>query len=259
MLGQGDPQVLTAIMKATSQQQPDKVLQALDQAWTAGLQAGQLTRQLIEAWRADLKRAVAEGNLETISAEVAAIEALLPVVKTTWPELALEAALVRLASGVTTTSVPAPQRAIRQAAPTAPASGVKAAKPAASPSVASSGFEAESPAPTQAASGDLWMKALTLIKQKNNGLYALLRSCETRFEGDELIIGCKFVFFRDRIQEGKNIEMIEKILARVYGRKLKVRAQLETKAPVPSSQTHDPAAELMSSALEILGGEVIHD
>jgi DNA polymerase-3 subunit gamma/tau len=258
LLGQGDPAIMKAIMKAVRDQQPNKVLASLDGAWEAGIQPGQLARQLIEAWRAELKVAVGhEDGMPQVQLAVNAIDILIPVLRTTWPELALESALARLASA--SEAVEPVRPLTRQVAPTT--SRPLSAKPQAGskPEPAAQPAPSSAPPPSGAPSGDLWMKALTLIKQKNNGLYALLRSCDIRFDGDEVIIGCKFVFFRDRIQEGKNIETIEKILTRTYGRKFKARALLETKSPTMVPAAGDPSSELMSSALEILGGEVIHE
>jgi hypothetical protein len=235
-------------MQAVHQQQPVAALAALDQAWEAGVQPGQLARQLIDAWRARLKVAVGEkGGAAQVTSYVTAIETLLPVLRSAWPELALEAALARLASDAAQPSTrPVTMQLSQPAAVTAPAA----------PAAPATATPAPTASPAEAPSGDMWLKALTQIKQRNNSLYALLRSCTLEFREDEVVIGCKFGFFRDRLQEGKNIQIIEQALARVYGRKLKVTPQLESK-PATVAASPDTSEELMSSALEILGGEVM--
>jgi DNA polymerase III subunit gamma/tau len=247
LLGQSDPALLEKITTATRDHQPAAALGAIDEALKQGVQAGQLANQLMEYWRSELQTLVRDRpeDVSAIRHTITAIETILPVLKSSWPELSLEAGIVRLATGQT-------------------AAGATAAMPGRRPvaarvaATASDTTEPTQPVGDQAPDKDLWLKALAQIKQRNNSLYALLRSAASvRFEGDQLILGCRFSFHRDRLKEAKNLQIIEQALVRVYGRKLRVMPQLETKpAPVATS---DSSAELMTSALEILGGEVVHE
>jgi DNA polymerase-3 subunit gamma/tau len=253
LLGWTDNEIIEQIAKALVDEQPLKALEQIDTAIAQGSQPGQIISQLISFWRNHLRQQLADGNLAETAAQISlehsvrVLEALIAISKSPWPQLALEATVVKL-------SLPdAPKPQVQPAPPVARAATPVAAKP--KPQVAAT----IKPQPATLSSGeqDLWMKSLAQIKQKNNSLYALLRaSCTVRFEGDEVILGCRFSFHRDRLKEEKNMQIIEKALARTFGRKLKVMAQLET-APTPVAITPDPAGELMSSALEILGGEVI--
>jgi hypothetical protein len=83
----------------------------------------------------------------------------------------------------------------------------------------------------------------------------LCSSCTVHFEANEVILGCRFSFHRDRIRESKNLQIIEQALARTYGRRLKAVPQLE--ATPTATQDIGPSDELVASALEILGGEVV--
>ena len=258
LLGHSDPKTINVIITTVSNGDTNGLLEALTSAWETGVQAGQLALQLIEAWRTSLRDAVRNGDAATIAAGVAAIEALMPVLRSPWPELSLEAALTGLASGVVTTTTAKSGALV----PTQASTRVEQlATPVATKApVAPTSDQAEAALPPGVQpSGDLWLKALTQIKQKNNSLYALLRSsCSTNFEGDQLTLGCRFSFHRDRLKEEKNLKVIEQAMARVYGRKYKVVPQLETKAAAPvASAAAEPSSELMNSALEILGGEVI--
>ncbi len=252
LLGHGDPKILQAIISSVENMDTPGLLKNLDEAWRTGVQPGQLTRQLIDSWRFKIREfAEREEDSRKIQRSVVAIETLIPVLKTSWPELALEAALVKLSTGgVEAVTF---KKTVTSLAPVA----VKP-KPAQEKNPEKS-TSPVAPQPTGQPSGDLWIKTLTQIKQKNNPLYALLRSSvSVHFEGDEVIMGCRFIFHRDRIKEAKNMQLIEQTLARVYGRKYRVLVQLESK-PSQATPKVDPSAELMSSALEILGGEVIHD
>ena len=250
LLGQSDPNILGRIVDGVASQQPGVALAAVDDALSQGVQAARLTSQLIEFWRAQLQSAVSSKEVDPviIHGAASAIEALLPVLKSNWPELSLETALVRLA---TTSSAPAPVKTTT--APPAPVAVATTAEAKATPAPEAPKSE------SSANSEELWLKALTLIKQQNNSLYALLRSSvSVQFEDDKVLLGCRFTFHRDRLKETKNIQIIEKALARVYGRKYKVVPQLENK-PVAASVATDSSTELVSSALEILGGEVVHE
>lgn len=238
LLGHSDPQVLEAIISAIEKHDAAAALQKTDEAVAQGAQAGQLAVQLLSAWRRKLRGDLGEPAKAARAARI--IDELIGVTKSPWPELALEAAIVRTAAEIQPGSAVAAEYKPKAAAP-APAN------PPAPAAVR----------PVQNPSGDLWMKALTQIKQRNNSLYALLRSsCNVRFEGEELILGCRFSFHRDRLKEDKNLQIIEQALTRVYGRKFKVAVQLD---PLPAAPAVDKNSELMSSALEILGGEVIHE
>ncbi len=247
LLGHSDPEILTAIDVAIISDDTAGALQAVDQAMAQGVQAGQLAHQLILHWRQKLQILVREGADElSLQQAVRVIQGLLPVLKSSWPELSLEVALVELTSPMAGSAVPLAARE-RLAGP----------KPSAV-SLAPTAVAALQTEPLDSVPDpDLWVKALTQIKQKNNSLYALLRSCSLEFNDDRVTIGCKFSFFRDRLKEPKNLELVEQTLSRVYGRKLHVMPQLEAATAVTAAV--DPSAELMSSALEILGGEVIHE
>ncbi len=98
-------------------------------------------------------------------------------------------------------------------------------------------------------------KALSLIKTKNNSLYAILRSGEPHLEGSVLHISCRFRFHKERIEETKNRQLIEAVLSKVAGRTIEMRVTHAAGA-AESVQT-ESSDELVASALEILGGEVI--
>jgi DNA polymerase-3 subunit gamma/tau len=266
LLGQSDPKLLAAITTAIAGHQPAAALQALDAAMEEGVQPAQLAAQLMEHWRGELhERVGGKEGAATVGRTVAAIEAVMPVLKSHWPELALETALVQLATPDAPVSLPSAasqEPATKAAAPTAAPKAEVEAKPVmatAEPTVTPTPkvTAAATPAANEIPSPELWTKTLIQIKQHNNSLYALLRSGTTvQFEDDMVVLGCRFSFHRDRLRESKNIQIIEQALARVYGRKIRTNVQLETR---PAATVPDASTELVSSALEILGGEVIHD
>lgn len=257
LLGQTDPELLRGIMDAVTKEDGKALLAALDLAQQEAAQPGQLAQQLIEAYRDQMRAAITEeGDPVVVETSMLAIELLIPVLKSPWPQLALEAALLRLIHGadmestVSLRTKAAASKAQRQRSSASAPASAEAKEVDSTPKAA--------PAAPAARSDELWMKALTHIKQKNNSLYALLRSsCTVEFrDNNEVILACRFGFHRDRLKETKNKQVIEQALAKTYGHKFIVLPQLETRptaAPTPAA----PEAELVASALEILGGEVV--
>lgn len=100
-------------------------------------------------------------------------------------------------------------------------------------------------------------KALSLIKTKNNSLYAILRSGEPKLDGDRLTIHCRFRFHKERIEEARNRQLIETIFSKAAGRTIELRVEHTSAPEAAQTDAKGDDQELVASALEILGGEVI--
>jgi DNA polymerase III gamma/tau subunit len=244
LLGWTETEQVTAIIEAVLQQQPSQVLEQLDRCFEQGAAGGRLIEQLIAQLRTRVRTAIGTPEPVQQPAELLPVlESLLNIAKSPLPELALEATLVKQALPQAAESAPLPKPQ-----PAAVAKTVSQPTPKTVP--------AKSAEATDQPDQELWLKALSQIKQHNNSLYALLRSsCTVHFEANEVILGCRFSFHRDRIRESKNLQIIEQALARTYGRRLKAVPQLE--ATPTATQDIGPSDELVASALEILGGEVV--
>ncbi len=97
-------------------------------------------------------------------------------------------------------------------------------------------------------------KGLSIIKEHNNSLYALLHSGDAHIEGSKLVVGCRFQFHKQRIEEFRNREIIEKVMSRVC----KIPIQLECRLKNSNvSKKIDSEEEIVSSAMAILGGEMV--
>lgn len=106
---------------------------------------------------------------------------------------------------------------------------------------------------TTSDSGDPYTKALSYIKTKNNSLYAVMNMADVQIEDDQLRLGFNFSFHKDRVEEMRNRALIEAVMSRAYGRPIHLICQLNH---VKTAKI-DPDSELVTTALEILGGEVI--
>jgi DNA polymerase III subunit gamma/tau len=110
-------------------------------------------------------------------------------------------------------------------------------------------------APTQDISDDeKLIKSLSVIKHYNNSLYALLRGADLSVTDAGVYVKCRFSFHRDRITEPRNRQLIEKAFSKVYDRPMSLNVSVES-SKAPSSADTDQ--ELISSAIAILGGEVV--
>lgn len=97
-------------------------------------------------------------------------------------------------------------------------------------------------------------KGLSIIKEHNNSLYALLRSGNAHIKDNSLIVDCRFNFHKERIEEHRNREMIEKVMSRVCDQNISLVCRLnQTKVKEPIKEDN----ELVSSAMAILGGELV--
>lgn len=96
-------------------------------------------------------------------------------------------------------------------------------------------------------------KGLSIIKEHNNSLYALLRSGNARIEGTNLVVDCRFNFHKERIEEHRNREVVEKVMSRACNQPIGLKCRLvQEKAQQVKEDT-----ELVSSAMAILGGELV--
>lgn len=116
--------------------------------------------------------------------------------------------------------------------------------------------EPEAPPVASESDANLCLKGLSLIKQRNNSLYAVMRSANPILSGDKLTLVCRFSFHKERIEENKNRQLIEAVMTKVTGRPISLVCKTEA-SKSSKSDTADKDEELISSALEILGGEVV--
>jgi DNA polymerase-3 subunit gamma/tau len=246
ILGYSDSETIGALAEAVAGGRTKEVLTNLDRLSESGVQPGQLIAQLIQWWRQLLLVTVGtEDATDPVIQELAenltlpmisrVIEALIEASKSPWPALSLEVALVKVTTRVEQAVVPAA---------TFKAKAIEVVQ-----------FNEE---PETSDMSDLWPKALMAIKSKNPSLMSLLQSCRIEFKDDNLLIWCKFGFHRNLLMEPGNRQMIEKVLEKVYGKPISMTAHIDDTAKPKRDQDQTSAAtDLVSSALEILGGEIV--
>lgn len=220
---------------------------------TSGVSTSQIVSSLINLWRrlvwlsATAQPADALNQLvraRDLAGHTTILESLIAVNQSAWPEAALETALARITLATT-------------AAATAPKTQSKTIQPA--PPVADKSEPTTASQPAAILDAELWPKVIMIIKRKNNSLSALLQMYAVSTSADTITIKPRFNFHRDLFLKPTNRNLIEAAAAKVYGQTVKIDAV--TDGPKTSgrrtAKTPDPDSELMASALEILGGEVV--
>jgi len=285
LLGYTSAEEITALANALAASDTTAAIQIVTRLATAGHQPGQVVQQLTEFWRAVLLTASSAGNtadatIRQLASQLpptrvaAIIEKLLEVGRSHWPQLALEAAVVQLCAPAAPAQVnhaakgssPGPAGSLNVSGNTEESGTSQPARRGELPATAKG--ETTAPAATAKAEPavpqadgqldpNLWPKVLVILKSKNNSLCALLQMYPIDFGLEEVTIKPRFNFHRDLFLKPLNRTSIEAAAAKVYGRPVRVFAQTEETGAKKRQPKTDPTAELVSSALEILGGEII--
>jgi DNA polymerase-3 subunit gamma/tau len=259
LLGMSDTEAIGAISNAIAANDAREAMTVLGQLMDQGAQPGQIANQLVNQWREVLFVAVGAGAprddvVKTLAGQLPTtrigeiIGGLLEVTRSHWPREALEVAVVRLAAVEEVGLAPRP--AAKSNTPPAKTHAQAEATPAVQAEAASAGDSVNS---------ELWPKVLSILKHRNSSLCALLQMYPIEFGDDRITIKSRFNFHRDLFLKSQNRSIIEEAVQKVYGRPISVTAITDEAAVSPARRTAsaDSNSELITSALEILGGEVV--
>lgn len=237
--GLQDPSVISELILACSQNNSSAVVKQLKNLFSKGADVAILTQQMLDQIQADLEGDKPKYELGFMIALTENLHWVQTGLKTTSvPQLLLQTAILRSMnlvgkSNTTTASTKSITKVSSQQSDSLP-----------SPSK-----------PTSVASDDSrQIKALSIVKHYNNSLYAVLRGSQLEIKGDEITVTCRFSFHRDRIVEPRNLALIEKAFSKVFETQMHVKTMLDNGKKDPPV---DREKELMSSAMAILGGEVV--
>jgi hypothetical protein len=233
----------------------------LDQLVERGAQPSQLIRQLIQLVRTDLRQRLEAHS--PAAQQLRLLSDLTATTKSALPQYALEIAIARYRQSAAPTSSaaskpessqPVPKPAPQVSPPQSTATKITAHSQPKEPKPANPKPHLPAAKSRDEAFEIRWMKALALVKAQNNSLYALLCSSDAVPTAGGIELVTRFNFHRDRLMEPKNLAIITAAASRALGQDVVVTSQVQ-QAPVPAPATTD--TELVSSALEILGGEVM--
>lgn len=245
LTGLQDEVAILAIIDLIKDQEPAKAIRALQDLYEKGADSALLTQQMLDLIQQLL---IEEDRYETaflirLSQDLHWVQTNIKY--TTSPQLVLQVGLVR--------SIVTP---IKPAIIVSPA-GLKSKE---QPAMPSKKAPSKTPPETtkvvspEASDDEKLLKSLSVIKHYNNSLYAVLKGAIISVGADDINIKCRFSFHKDRIAEHRNTTLIEKAFSKVYGRGMHLVCEVE------NSTTNDKInsdEELLSSAIAILGGEVI--
>ena len=101
-----------------------------------------------------------------------------------------------------------------------------------------------------------WPEFLDKVSLQNHGLVILLKMAEPqKVEKNQLILACRYNFHKERIQDHKNIKLLEKLLEQVYGSKLILRCV--SKEDLLNQEQNKKKSKLLDVALKVFGGKVV--
>lgn len=255
LLGIVDEQTITDIVNVVIDHQSVKLKELLDSIRHSGNAPTRVATSLIAEAQGRMWNFASIGDTSMATRCARLIHLLEPVLRSQIPDVELEVACLLAASvadkQVSSVAITETSKSQAIATTVKPVSSSAQAVKKAAPETASASSQA-------VLDKSLWAKVLLEIKQRNNPLYSLLRgeSCSISFDERGVTIGCRFSFFRDRIKESKNMEVIAAALAKVYQNSVPVFVLLET--PTVPVRSVDTSRELVDSAIDILGGELVN-
>jgi DNA polymerase-3 subunit gamma/tau len=258
LLGYSDTESITTISRALALRDAKAALVTLDGLVTLGIQPSQVIIQLIEQWRLIMLcgSGAQTSNTPAIKELAKAVDAgraakilthLIECSRSGWAQLSLEATLVRLC----VTAIP--EAMVSGVVPQPTDTNAQESRSKSKDDGVTAG-EIIAENSTLAA---LWPKVLVQLKSHNTSLSALLQMYTADFADDKITIQSRFNFHRDLFNKAANRQAIEAVVEKVYSRPIPVIAVTDEHAAKPKAQAVDPNADLVSSALEILGGEVV--
>ena len=241
--GLQDEVKLKDIFDAVNQQKTKNVVDLLNSLYAQGADPALLTQQMLDM----IHRLINSDSdyeidfLIGLSQDLHWVQSSIKF--TTSPQLILQVGLVRSLVG----SNQIPKK------PTA-ATNDKIASPTISNPVTKKSVQKVSDGLENASDEEKLLKSLSVIKHYNNSLYAVLKGAEIKVSKEEVLVKCRFTFHKDRISEHRNGSLIEKAFSKVYGRSMHLVTEVENSK---KSEKINSEEELMSSAIAILGGEVV--
>lgn len=246
--GRVDDKTIAGLLTMVEQNNLSKALETLNQLIQKGFRPVDMTSQLLEYVHSQL--GINPDTMEFLARAGSELQQAMQDFKLhAHPSLPLELALVRMSQ---------PQHSDKSSPVTqqAPKQVTKSAVVPAHPKEDRPTVNTPS---TKVDDSKLLAKALSLVKQHNNSLYAVLRSAQLTMVGDELQAEFRFSFHRERMEEPRNRQLIEQCFSKVYEHSITIKSTI-TSAPEPAGQPVDPAensGELVSAAMAIFNGEVI--
>ena len=244
--GLQDESIIKPVIESISQKNPEEVISKLQALYEIGADPALMTQQMLDMIQ---KMLVNGSDYETafliqLSQDLHWVQSNIKF--TTSPQLVLQVGLVKsLIETAQTTVSPKPQESDQN---------IKTSESKADAGHKSEATKMVSDNLANATDEEKLLKSLSVIKHYNNSLYAVLKGADIQVGAEEVVVKCRFIFHKDRISEHRNTTLIEKAFSKVYGRSMHLVSEVDNMKKTDKINSEE---ELVSSAIAILGGEVV--
>lgn len=225
-----------------------EALTLIDNLVAKGVDISQLTKQLMDQYRLRLKNQATSDN--DLTGFIRKIDVLADCFRnfrySVFPQLSLEVAILKII-GLDPESEKSAEEPRTTSKPNSEASPVE------SPRVVSL---------ERAEMMEKWPQVLFEIKTKNLSVNALVKVAAPSFSEEEIHLTFPFKFHRERIDDRKNKEVVEKAVKKIYGKDFRIICALG-KGHHGSEVVEPPQKETIAevstatNVLDIFGGEII--
>lgn len=229
-----------------------EALVLVDRLVNKGIDISQLTKNLLDQYRVRLKQQAT--NDQDLTGLIMKIDILAECFRnfrySVFPQLSLEVAILKIIGSDSPLSRPASQS---EKIPSRQDSEVQTVEK-----------EELTVAPGSPKMMEKWPQVLFEIKTKNLPVNALVKVAEPSFSDEEIHLTFPFKFHRERIDDRKNKEVVEKAVKKIYGRDFRIVCALgkgnhvsEIIETPPKEKEKAVEPSTATSALDIFGGEII--
>ena len=96
-----------------------------------------------------------------------------------------------------------------------------------------------------------WNSILLKTKSYNHSIHAFLKASQPKsLENDTIYLSFLYNFHKDKINEPKNREIVERSIAEVIGKSYRIKCQFDPKTQAKNDKN-------LEAALEVFGGEIV--
>ncbi len=111
---------------------------------------------------------------------------------------------------------------------------------------------------------DNWEKILEKVKTYNHSIAAFLKAASPiEIKNNEILLGFHYQFHKEKINELKNRNIVENVIAEVLGSSFRIKciliSQEKQEAKVNLNENNKKEDNLLDNALKIFGGEIVED
>jgi DNA polymerase III subunit gamma/tau len=222
-IGQAPDELLNELLSGVSKHDIQAIGAGLASLRSHGVQAAQIARQLSSLLRHGLL--AQEPQVDT-SQSLQLLAELLHVPAANDPAIALELALYKSAL-TDVLQRPEPRVPDKETAQAAIKIALHAEKPAVPSKSLAPDPQRQPKNPSGSLDAESWHDVLTAVKAKHNTLYGIARMAAPRFEIGKLTLVFAFAFHQKRLNDTKNRQLLQDIIAQVTGEDVVIECVLD--------------------------------